>query len=557
MGSEKQSGFNGIKTYIRVVVFVALGILIFGTVQYIMIPKRFPYVKSYDAGKLKGYYAEADNSIDVLICATSHGSKGILPMEMYEKYGIKAYNLSTSIQPIEATYYMLSEALNTQKPKVFILDVSNLFIGGSEKSYWQFVLDDMHFGKNKLALIREYKRSAENCDESVVELLFPLLRYHTRWNELNKQDFITLFSDKRYFGKGGQINSIRSGAEVSVEQMNLLESKLLQNTERFEYIYDGEEFREEREENIFYNVDIPKEKIEWLKKIKVLCDENEIQFLAIKVPAIYLLQSYKSAWTEEKYSAARSLCEEQGISYYDMLYDADLMIDWNSDTTDKGQHLNLYGAQKVSADLGRYLIEHYELPREHEKQWEEDLLSYREVREAAQLQLEEDFSTYIHMLAQRHKDKTIFIAVSGNMGGEAEIGNIDVLKLLGLKTDFSDAFQKSYIAIIENGKVKYEVLSNRQTSYYGTCNKSGETYDLYSSGWWTHPKASIRLADDELADKDREGINIVVYDDQKGIVIDSVCFDTGTEEYTAVRDNAKIIGFEITLERYLTETKNR
>lgn len=566
MDSEKQSSFNGneskkvlniIKTSVRVTIFLAIGVLLFGMIQYIMIPKRFPYVKSYDAGKLKSYYAEEKNSIDVLICSTSHASKGIFPMEIYEKYGIRSYNLSTSIQPIEATYHILCETLKAQSPKVFVFDASNLYMSSSEKNYWLYVLDEMRFGKNKLEFIREYKRSAGNCDETMEELLIPMLRYHTRWKELKKEDFTALFSNKRYFGKGGQINSIVAGTDVSVEQMNSVETELLQNTEKSEYIYKRGTVSEEHGEDIFYSIDIPEKNIEWLKKIKTLCDENKIQFLAIKVPTMYLPQGYRSAWTREKYYTVQSLCSELGISYYDLLYDADIKIDWVNETSDNGCHLNLYGAQKVSDNLGKYLKERYELSEEYNEQWNKDLLVYQKVREVAQLELEGDLLTYIRMLAEKHNDKMIFISVSGDMTAGLKENEINALRTLGLQADFSDAFQKSYIAVIENGEASYEVLSNRQVSHNGVCDKSGETYALFSSGWWTNSEASIKLADNELANKEKEGINIVVYDDEKGLVIDSVCFDTSEEERTAVRNNVKIIGFEVAFEEYMTENKSR
>lgn len=566
MGKERQDNFNRndsiktiklVKICVRIVVFFVIGAMIFCIAQSILMPKRFPYVKSYDAGKVVGYYTEKDNSMDVLICSTSHASKGILPMEMYEKYGIKSYNLSTSIQPIQATYYLLSEALKTQKPKVFIFDVSSLYISSIQKNYWLYVLDEMRLGKSKMALVREYKKSAKNCDESTKELLIPLLRYHTRWNELNKQDFTMCFMSRHDYNKGGQINSIIDDAEVTVEEMNEIADELLQNTEKIEYVYDEGKVDERREESISYAIDIPENNIEWLKKIKALCDENQVQFLAIKVPTVYLPQSYHSAWTEKKCDAVRSLCNEYGIAYYDMLYDVDVSIDWSKDSLDEGQHLNLYGAQKVSSELGKYLKEHYELSEEHEEQWDKDLTFYREVREVAELELQSDFTEYIQMLAKKHQNKMIFISASGDMTEGLEEENINALKELGLQTDFSDAFQKSYIAVVENGNVKYEALSNRHLKYYGICNKSGKTYNLYSSGWWTNAEASIRLADVELVNREREGLNIIVYDDEKALIIDNVCFDMSTKERMAIRDDTEIIGYEIAFERYMTELENR
>ena len=52
------SGLTHIKNCFKVFIFFVIGILIFLTIQYILIPKRFVYTKYYDAGKLTGFYAE-------------------------------------------------------------------------------------------------------------------------------------------------------------------------------------------------------------------------------------------------------------------------------------------------------------------------------------------------------------------------------------------------------------------------------------------------------------------------------------------------------------------
>lgn len=556
-GKEQGSRIRDFKNNcIKAVCFLMIGILLFSAVQKVFMPKRAPYTKSYDAGKLAGFYNEKNDSIDVLICSTSHTSKSILPMELYEKYGIKSYNLSTSIQPIEATYYMLSEALKTQSPKLFIFDVSNLYFSSVEAAYWWFVLDEMQLGKNKLELTREYKRSANGSDESTRELLLPLLRYHARWKELREVDFTGILSDKPYYGKGGQINSSVSAAGISVEEMNAVAEELLQSTEKINYVYDSEGVQEERKEHNLLNIDIPEKNIEWLEKIKSLCDENDIQLLAVKVPTVYLPQSYRSAWVEEKYLNSRALCEEYGITYYDFMYDTDVDIDWSKDTCDEGLHLNLRGAQKVSADLGEYLKEHYELPNEYNEAWDKELLSYQQVRKVAQLELERDFLAYINMLANEYKDKLILMSAAEDMSAGLSEEDISALRALGLRVDFPAAINKSYIAVIENGEVKYEALSNRQLGYQGVCDKSGTDYEIYSSGWYTGADTSIKVADKEYA-YNHEGLNIVVYDIERDLVIDSVCFETNVENHTANRSNSKTNGLEEAFEKYMMETEYR
>lgn len=545
------------KYFFKSLLFLAIGIFIFGILQYIFMPKRFPYEKKYEAGKINYYLGEEKNTLDVLICGTSHPARGILPMEMYESYGIKSYNLATSAQPLEATYYILREAIKTQKPKVVIWDISNLYLDDIDSSYWKMVMDEMLIGENKKLLATEYMVNFNNEeeDESLVDLLFPLIQYHARWKELTEQDFNLIRSNKHYFGKGGQIASVIYGG-ISVGDMNSMADELMRNTTKDMYEYSGEEFRVFHEEDILHHGDVVGSDMEWVLKIKQLCDANDIQLLAVKVPSVYAPASYSSAWTIEKYNRTRMLCEEYGIVYYDLLYDADISFDQEKDSRDAGKHLNLYGAQKVSANLGNYLKEHYDLSEERNEQWDKDLMSYQKVRKVALLELEQDFASYINMLASEYHDKMIFMAASDEMTYGLNDTDKDALRALGLRTDFSGAYRNSYIAVIDDGAVKYEALSNRDLDYSGTCNKSKKNYNLHSDGYWTGSKASIELDENEYGVGGR-GLHIVVYDDDRGLVLDSVVFDTYKEYHTPFRNSDMINQLEEEFECYIMEVEDR
>lgn len=535
--------------------FLMTGVLIFTILQQIIVPKQYPYEKFQDAGKLRYFAGEKKNSIDVLLLGTSHIARGILPMEMYERYGIKSYNLATSGQPIEMTYYTLEEAIKTQKPKAVVWDVSSLYSHDADSWYWKIVLNEMNVSKNKKLAVKEYLKQYEDYGETMASLMIPLLEYHTRWKEIEKQDFEFLSSNKRYFSKGGQINSyILRG--VSVNDMNLAVEDMMGNTVKEVREYNNHVFHGWQEQNELYSVSIIDSNKEWAVRIKELCDANHIQLLAVKVPNAYMPQQYSSAWTIERYKKTQAFCEEVGITYFDMLYDVDFGIDFERDSYDGGMHLNLYGARKASEGLGNYLKEHYQLSEKRDEQWDKDLLSYQKARKVALLELEQDFSTYIHMLADEYKDHMIFITASDDMAQGLHETDINALRELGLRTDFSGAFRNSYLAVLENGEVKYEALSNRSLEYSGVCEESGTKYKLYSSGWWTVAGASIRLDGDGYAVGSR-GLNIVVYDDERRLVLDSVCFDTCMEDHTAARNNNMINQMEEEFERYIMEVEDK
>ena len=90
--------------------------------------------------------------------------------------------------------------------------------------------------------------------------------------------------------------------------------------------------------------DIPEEVIKYEK----LCEENDIELVLLAVPS-------QKSWSFTKYSMVKLLADSKGLEFIDFNIDNDLDIDWATETKDKGNHLNYWGAVKVSAYLGEYM----------------------------------------------------------------------------------------------------------------------------------------------------------------------------------------------------------
>ena len=95
---------------------------------------------------------------------------------------------------------------------------------------------------------------------------------------------------------------------------------------------------------------------EYLQKILDLCKENNIQLLLIKAPSVY------PHWYEEYDAQIEEFAQKNSINFVNFLDKVEeIGIDYSKDTYDRGLHLNLTGATKLSKYFSKYLKEKYNL----------------------------------------------------------------------------------------------------------------------------------------------------------------------------------------------------
>lgn len=549
---------------LKVLMFLGGFTAAFLLIQRIVSPKWYYPDKAAQSMSrvLTGYYEEEKESLEVLTFGSSHMLYGFSPMELYEKYGITSYNLATPSQSLPITYYILQEALKTQKPKLIILDAASLYyLNPNREINWRYLLESMPLSRNKIEF--SYEFSKERSENSFISALVPLLRYHDRWKELDKQDYTDFFRNRNFYSKGYFITTRCISAFITMEKMNDIQKDMGQIGESLLYEYHNEVYTEKIEKSALYDIIVLDENVKWLLKILELCRKENIELLLTKIPVIYYPNKYRASWTQNKYFEIKELCNKYDINYYDILYDSDAELNWDVDSMDGGAHMNLLGAIEVTEYLCNYLIEHYELKSEYIPDWEKDLEIYKRVKDVALLELETDFITYMNKLMNEYQDKTIFIASQEDMTRYLGDDGREVLKKLGIKTDFFNAYGSSFLAVIENGTVIYEGLANRTISYSGETLNSNRNYFLESCARYAtptisviYPIASIIIGSKEYA-MNKRGINIVVYDDKRDIVLDSVCFNTWSENRDVYRNYTVVNEYLLEFESYLIEKEAR
>lgn len=300
--------------------------------------------KKSHADAVKSLYDQKKGTVDIAFFGSSHSYRSIFPMQLWEDAGISAMNLATSSQQLVATYYLMREAVRTQKPKVFVLEL----YGASYSDYKKYNVNLFHssidfipLNFNKLSLWWEQLRHDFSLKEQL-EFLFPVIKFHTRWMELTMDDFIT-----DNFQKGGAPTT-----ETEVQSPGKIIRKkgaLYPTVEKY------------------------------LLKICRLCQKEQISLVVFTAP-VADDKHYKRIC--RKINTANELCRENGAIVYEMQDVIEGMnLDYQTDFYNS-EHLNLSGAVKLTGWMEEQLLRQFELP-DHRgdpryRDWENDLPRYRE-----------------------------------------------------------------------------------------------------------------------------------------------------------------------------------
>jgi len=318
---------------------------------------------NHRAKLIQGLYVNVGDIYDVALMGSSHMNGAVNPNVLWGKYGITSYNYATGGQPIDVTYYLLIEFLKKHQAKVVVLDVYYLGLVDEfgQEGYIRYVLDNMKFSLNKIAAI-------VNCTppDQWLYYFIPFFKYHDRWKELKKADFEYVTSSS-YYTKGFGAGRTSYGKD---------------NT------YTG--FTSDE-------ASIPPKMEKYLYKFIELSKEKGFSLVFTLVPHDYNSTAHLNYWHKEPqkmFNRVAKIAKENGIPFinYNNMFD-EIGFDFKKDMYNNG-HTNIYGAEKVSTHLGKFLMEKYHLKdhRGDEKyaSWESDYALYLQKEKEAALKENED-----------------------------------------------------------------------------------------------------------------------------------------------------------------------
>lgn len=317
--------------------------------------------------------------------------------------------------------------------------------------------------------------------------------------------------------------------------MNNEAQEMIADNLKVTYTWEEQQLSTEKEDDELYEANVSDYNLQVLLDIADICEENGVKLLLVKIPVVDSPAMYMSSWTEKRSAVVKEIAEEYKLDYLDMVYDVDCGIEWLTDTADGGGHLNFLGAEKVTHILGQYLVENYKLEQQEYTAWDKDTKLYDDLKNVASLEMETDFYQYMSKLKSDFADKTVFIVCTNEMSNGLSEREISLLRSMGFNADYENGYRQSYIAVMENGEVTFEQMSNRAIKKKGTVGDSVE-YVLYSAGHYVGSTSGIKIGGETFG-TNQIGLNIVVYDQDKDIVLDEVNFNTFAEEHEAIRNS--------------------
>lgn len=318
------------KIIIRVICFLLLGIIFFGIITNIMIPKWITPLDNRMSYIIQGFYEEPKNSLDVVFMGNSDVYRGISPIKMWDEYGIASYNYVSSGQRMWVAYYMLVECLKYQTPDLIVLNMDSAFNeSDASESNYRKAFDNMKFGKNKIEAVTD--PVFKNTNDQIFSYIFPIARYHSRWSELTSDDFEKAIKREKFAYKGMDM--------VVERQPNKYENYMSRDHSK-EFV--GEKCSK------------------YLDKFINLCKEKNINLLLIEIPSA-------ESWSKDLSDRTYEFAKKYDLDFIDMnLNPKEFGFNWKTDTCDEGDHLNVYGAEKVSKYLGKIIQEKYNIPNRKE-----------------------------------------------------------------------------------------------------------------------------------------------------------------------------------------------
>ncbi len=321
---------------------------------------------------ISGIYEEPKDSLDAVYIGSSNCYAFWNSNTAWNNYGIAVHPFTCSSMSLLAAEYVVKEMRKNQPNAVYIININTFREKALTSVALHRLVDFMPLSINKLQLTNYLCNIKGLSWDEKMEYFFPMIRYHSKWEDLEKYNFSTDLNGL----KGGDTRkwALKNSVDLSAE-----------------YIVSDE------------YADISENLVKSLDSFLDYCDKEQLKVVFVAVP-----QAADSLEYVGQINTIIKTVSDRGYTALDLLNNyQDLNIDPSTDYYNNN-HTNVHGALKFTNYICEYLIDNYGFEDKRDNKdydsWNESFKEYSETASQYVLDFELDFDSQRDYSLESPKD---------------------------------------------------------------------------------------------------------------------------------------------------------
>ena len=312
--------FSRWKCLLRVVAFALAFAVCFFAVQ-----SAFGFNQSFAYLNSKGFPKEKKGSLDGVYIGASNVHAFWQPLIGWAEYGIAVYSYSFDAMPAGAVRHLMEVARKRQPDALYMVNLNQFKYSeesGEVVTHLHRILDYMPVSVERARMVGGLARTYQLTISEQLELLFPIIPFHSRWNDLKS------------WALGGEINDYKSSRSKAI---------FLTGRKDLSGKYTVNDKRQPLEKSVTSE----------LEELLDYADATGTRVLFIKAPQAM------TANRQQYLNTLEDLVLERGYPCLDLHEQIERTgIDPCWDFYNES-HTNIHGSLKFTRCLAEYLIENY------------------------------------------------------------------------------------------------------------------------------------------------------------------------------------------------------
>ena len=296
-----------------------------------VLPQTIFLRQDHDVRRIRGFYDEPENSLDVVFIGASDVYRGYSPAQAYKQYKFTSYLYGEASLPCTLYLTILKEILCKQNPQLIMVEVSG-FIDAHEEYMHSVVpyfnlLEGMPNSQNKREMIANYEV------KNIPSILFPFFRYHGTYRLKTIPDSLNYLLKEK-----GKPSCLKG---VQLVSTNMSDCPIY--TPPAEYPAS----------------DLLGTANDALLEFITYCKEMHLENKVIFVRFPHRMDNNQSQERFERANKLESIISKNGFQYLNLEKCTDNYSLNFSEDFQNSEHLNIFGQLKLTDYLGNLIINQY------------------------------------------------------------------------------------------------------------------------------------------------------------------------------------------------------